>query len=71
MNTSESILFSRINTLEHNFKKCVIVNVALEFMLKFANVVLEFLLKFGMHYPWLSFAIDKYLLLIRCWISFF
>jgi hypothetical protein len=27
------------------------MNVALEFMLKFANVALEFLLEFGMHYP--------------------
>jgi hypothetical protein len=42
------------------------MNIALEFMLKFANIVLEFLLEFGMHYSYLSLAIDKCRLLIRC-----
>jgi hypothetical protein len=46
----------------YNFRKCVITNKALEFILKFANIALEF----GMCYPCLSLAIDKCHLLIRC-----
>jgi hypothetical protein len=42
------------------------MNVVLKVMLKFANAALEILLEFGMHYPYQSFAIDKYRLLIRC-----
>jgi hypothetical protein len=71
LSTSALILFSIINTLWHNFRKCVITNVELEFMLKFANVELEFLLEFGMRYPCLSLAIDKCCLLICCWIFFY
>jgi hypothetical protein len=44
---------------------CVIVNIELKFMLKFANAALEILLEFGMRYPCQSLAIDKCRLLIR------
>ena len=60
LDIGESILFSSINTLQHNFRECIITNVALKFILEFCKCSIR------IHIKICEWSIK---ILIRIWIA--